>query len=172
MPNRKFKYEGLELIPSLFNCGNFFITFNLKSGYTHVDIHKDSWSHLGFSWGTGPKRKWYMFRVLPFGLSTACYVFTKPLRPLVKRWRSKGLRCIVYIDDRICASKLQEQCVEDTKIMVDDLALAGFILNVPKSKLTPQQIGQWLGFIITSSMGGIMYQRKKFQNYCIPLIVC
>ena len=31
------------------------------------------------------------FCVLPLGLSTARYVFTKFLRPLVKRWRSMGL---------------------------------------------------------------------------------
>ena len=41
LPDRKFKYEGLELVPSLFNCGDFFTTFDLKSGYHHVDIHED-----------------------------------------------------------------------------------------------------------------------------------
>ena len=65
------------------------------------------------------------------------HVFTKFLRPLVKRWRARGLRCIIYIGDGICASISKEQSVEDTKVIVDDLALAGFILNIPKSKLTP-----------------------------------
>ena len=79
-----------------------------------------------------------------FFLSTACRVFIKLLRPLVKRWRSKGLRCIVYIDDGIFAARSQDQCVEGTKMILDDLALAWFILNIPKSKLTPQQVGQIL----------------------------
>ena len=52
-----------------------FFPFDLKSGFHHV-----------------------------FGLATACYVFTKLLRPLVKHWRSMGLHTIVYIDDGICAS--------------------------------------------------------------------
>ena len=79
-------------------------------------------------------------RVLPFGLSTACYVFTKLLRPLVKRWRSRsrGLRGIVYIDDGICVSKSLEQCAVDTKVIVDDLA--DFILNETKSKLSPRKL--------------------------------
>lgn len=135
LPDCKFKYEGLELVPTLFNCGNYFTTFDLKSGYHHVDIHEDSWPYLGFSWNSGRDRKLYTFQVLPFGLSTACYVFTKLLRQLVKGWRSRGLQCIVYIDDGICASKSQEQCTVDTKIIVDDLA--GFILNRTKSKLSP-----------------------------------
>ena len=82
LPDGKFKYEGLELIPNLFNSGDFSsTTFDLKSGYHHVDIHEDSRPYLGFSWGNGPARKWYMFRVLPVGLFTACYVFTKLLQP-------------------------------------------------------------------------------------------
>ena len=91
LPDWKFKYEGLELVPTLLQSGDFFTTFDLKSGYHHVDIHEDSWPYLGFSWGSGNARRWFMFCVLPFGLSTACYVFTKLLRPLVNRWRSKVL---------------------------------------------------------------------------------
>ena len=80
---KKFKYEGLNIVPQLFCKGDSFITFDLKSGYHHVDIHKDCWPFLGFSWGKVTGRKWYVFKVLPFGLASACYVFTKLLRPLV-----------------------------------------------------------------------------------------
>ena len=44
-----------------------------------------------------------MFAVLPLGLATACYAFKKLLRPLVKYWRSQGLRAILYLDDGIIA---------------------------------------------------------------------
>ena len=46
----KFKHEGVNVIPSLFQRGDFMITFNLKSGYHHVDINEDCWAYLGFSW--------------------------------------------------------------------------------------------------------------------------
>ena len=53
----KFKYEGLIIIsPKV-------ITFDLKSGYHHVDIHEDCWPYLGFSWRCGPDTKWYTFKV-------------------------------------------------------------------------------------------------------------
>ena len=135
LSERKFKYEGLNLIPFLFSTGDYIAALDLKSGYHHVDIHQDSWPYLGFSWGVDHERKWFMFRVLLFGLSTACYVFTKLLRPLVKRWRSKGLRCIVYVDDGICASSDRQQCVVDTQQIVNDITLAGFIINTEKSSL-------------------------------------
>ena len=112
LPIQKFKYEGLNLVPQLFRKEDFFFTFDLKSGYHHVDIHEDCWPYLGFSWGTGVLRRYYVFRVLPFGLASACYVFTKLLRPLVKRWRSLGIRAIVYIDDGIVGAKSETQYLE------------------------------------------------------------
>ena len=49
LPIQKFKYEGLNLVPQLFRKEDFFFTFDLKSGYRHVDIHEDCWLYLGFS---------------------------------------------------------------------------------------------------------------------------
>ena len=60
--------------------------------------------------------------------------FAKLLRQsVVKRWRGKGIRAIVYIDDGIVASKSQEQCLMDNQLVSSDLDLAGFVLNVSKS---------------------------------------
>ena len=74
----KFKHEGLNVIPLPFQKGDFMITFDLKSGYHHVDISRDCWPYLGYWWyGSGGRRQFFMFQVLPFSLSTACYVFTK-----------------------------------------------------------------------------------------------
>lgn len=164
LPDRKFKYEGLSLVPSLFCRGDFFATFDLKSGYHHIDIHKDSWPYLGFSWGQGVSRRWFVFRVLPFGLSTACYVFTKVLRPLVKRWRSKGIRCLVYIDDGICAEESKEQCSAAMSTIVSDLDRAGFILNAQKSRFEPQQIGTWLGFTLDLDRGRFLVPQEKMER--------
>ena len=105
-----------------------------------------------------------MFRVLPFGLSSACYVFTKLLRPLVKRWRGKGIRAIIYIDDGIVGSKSQEQCLKDEHFVTSDLELAGFVLNIPKSQLEPHQLGGWLGFIIDLCKGNLHVPEEKVDN--------
>ena len=81
---------------------NYAISFNLKSGYHHIYIHADYWQYMGFLW----KAKdgvivYYMFRVLPFELATAPFVFTKLLRALVNRWRSRGLKVVLYVNDGI-----------------------------------------------------------------------
>ena len=49
--------------------------------------------------------KYFVFTVLPFGLSTSPYIFTKIVRPLVKYWRLKGIPIVVFIDDGIGIGK-------------------------------------------------------------------
>ena len=98
-----FKYEDLRIAMLMFQKGDYLFSFDLKSGYHHVDIHKHHWQYLGFSWGEGDRLQYYEFKVLPFGLATACYIFTKLLRPLIKHWRGQGLRAIIYLDDGIVA---------------------------------------------------------------------
>ena len=74
----KFKYEGLNVIPQIFSK-----IFHFWLGYHHIGIHVDCWPFLGFSWGLDPSPKPYTFKVQPFGLASACYVYML-LRPVVK----------------------------------------------------------------------------------------
>ena len=81
-----FKYEDLRIALLLFEKGDMGFTFDLKSGYHHVDIHESCWQYLGFMWPVDGVHTYFVFKVLPFGLSTACHFFTKLFRP----WSSIG----------------------------------------------------------------------------------
>ena len=71
------KYEGFnELLPYT-QKGCYGIEFDLKHGYHHVGIFPEHQEFLGFSWPKDNKLDYYKFRVLPFGLSTACFLFNK-----------------------------------------------------------------------------------------------
>ena len=65
-------------------------SFDLKSGYHHIDIFPDHRKFLRFAWKIDGVTRYFSFQVLPFGLSSAPYIFTKCIRPLVKHWRGKG----------------------------------------------------------------------------------
>ena len=71
----------------MFKAGDFVFKFDLKSGYHHISIYKSHWKYLGFAWNVGGEPRYYVFTVLPFGLATACYTFTKVVRPL--RWQRR-----------------------------------------------------------------------------------
>ena len=82
------KYEDLRTAMLYFNAGDYMFSFDLKSGYHHIDIAEVHHKFLGFEWHGA----YYVFTVLPFGLSTACYIFTKMVRPLVRFWRARGIK--------------------------------------------------------------------------------
>ena len=54
-----------------------------------MDIAQEYQTFLGFSWRDPDSNNeaFYVFTVLPFGLSTAPYIFTKLLKPVEKHWR-------------------------------------------------------------------------------------
>ena len=83
----------------MFQKNDYLFSFDLKSGYHHIDIYEPHRHYLGFGWQSQGMTQFYLFAVLPFGLSMACYAFTKLLRPLVKYWRAHGLRALLYLDD-------------------------------------------------------------------------
>ena len=134
-----FKYEDLRTAALMFEVNEYLFKFDLKSGYHHVDIHPEYQKYLGFQWKTHDKVKNYVFTVLPFGLSSACYLFTKLMRPLIRHWRGRGLKAILYLDDGIVAIKDREQALRESAQVKLDFDNAGFIVNNEKCNWVPSR---------------------------------
>ena len=103
-----------------------------------------------FVWSFAGSTRYFCLSVLPFGLSSACYCFTKLLRPLVKRWRFTSHNCFVYLDDGISGSRDHISAKAVSGIQRSDLASAGFVTNEEKSHRESVQVGEWLGFLINT----------------------
>ena len=115
----------------------YLIKFDLRSGYHHIDIFHEHQSYLGFCWPINGQMGYFKFTVLPFGLSSACNIFTKVMRPLVKHWRASGIKVVLYLDDGITTSKFSSNLASQANQMKSDLNRAGFIINDEKSSWTP-----------------------------------
>ena len=74
-------------------------SFDLKSGYYHVEIFEGHQTYLGFSWkhSNSSQMEFYVLTVLPFGLSSAPHVFTKILKPLEKHWRHQAFALLFLL---------------------------------------------------------------------------
>ena len=79
----------------------------------------------------------------------------------MKRWRGRGIRNIIYIDDGICAAPTVEECIANRDIVIQDLAKAGFVLNTKKSCLDPVQYGRWLGFMLDLKGGSFQVPNDR-----------
>eukprot|EP00111_Clytia_hemisphaerica_P022459 TCONS_00066021-protein len=144
----KFKYEDLKTAAEILDQNDFMITFDLTSGYHHVPINNNFQKFLGFAWDYNGETKYFIFRVLPFGLNIACWIFTKLMRQLVKRWRRQGIKCAMYLDDGILGCSSFSKMTENRIVILRDLWSAGLTLNLKKSSLKPERQKIWLGFIV------------------------
>ena len=83
--------------------------------------------------------KYFVFTVLPFGLCTACYRFTKLMCSLVRYWRGQGLRVVAYLDDGLCAVNCMEVAESASQLVRRTLDQAGFAVHPYKSVWKPTQ---------------------------------
>ena len=160
----KFKYEDLRSLSEVLEEGHWFFTWDLKSGYHHVDICLEHQRYLGFSWQFNSVPRYFTFVVLPFGLSSACFYFTKLLRPLVCRWRSMGHNSFIYLDDGL--GSLPDKCSAAAAAIIQkkELDSSGLLVNEDKSHWHPMQVGEWLGFVINTITVSFHIPERKVEK--------
>ena len=102
----------------------------------------------------------YQFTCLPFGLSTAPWTFIKLLKPVMAYLRSKGIRSVVFIDDILLMGPSEETVLSYTALTLDLLESLGFLINYPKSHLTPNTYG----FQVDSSTMSLSLPEPKITH--------
>ena len=165
LKKRKFRYEDLDTVTEMLQTGDYFTMFDLVSAYYHINIHPDFYKFLGFHWtfADGTTR-YFVYIVLVFGLSSAAYVFTKVMRPLIRHWRLHGIKVLFYLDDGFNIAPSPDSCKTNTSVILDCLDAAGFLVNIEKSELDPTQVGIWLGFRIDTCKMMFFVPEKKMEK--------
>ena len=148
----KFKYEDLKHISQILDFHQFYSSFDLESGYHHVDIFPPHQKYLGFSWQfrNDSHHRFFVFRVLPFGLSSACYLFTKLTRPVVYHWRARGITSFMYIDDGLIVSPDLDSALRNAAFVKDCVIKSGFVPSKTKCLWQPTESISFLGLVIDS----------------------
>jgi len=111
----RFKYEDSAVARELFRKNDYLFGYDLKSAYHHIEIFQEHRQYLGFSWAFDGVPRFFVFNVLPFGISTAGYIFSKVTREVVKYFRSRGIRVIMYLDDGLGGSDSYDDCLNINK---------------------------------------------------------
>ena len=144
---------GLEKALKLLLPGDYQATFDLKCAFHHVLIHPDFRKYLGFCIpdedGTD---RFYVFRVLPFGLSTAVQLLARMTKPICIFLANEGIRLSIYINDGWILALLRELAAQHLERTFEVLAQAGFIVSKSKSDTVSDvhQTKRHLGFLIDS----------------------
>jgi hypothetical protein len=117
------------------------VSYGLILGYYHVGLHTRSKIFVGFKWG-----QYYVYNSLPFGFSTAPWVFSKVMRELLMHWRRGGIRLLPYLDDFLFMAKGFKQRAMLAKKVEADFFRAGLRINVPTCRSHPVRQRRQLGF--------------------------
>ena len=161
----KYKYENADIARVLFEKGDYMVTFDLKSAYHHIRIDERFQTYLGFSW----QGKYMVFNVLPFGLSTAGFIFSKITREIVKHWRSQGHKIIMYLDDGIAGAKSFEAASNLSELIQRDLNRFGFVIAEEKSQWVPSQEITWLGLVWDMHSGHLHLTPERLGKLMLSL---
>ena len=156
----KIKFEDWKVALDFFDKDVFAVKFDLKSGYHHIDISTKCQSFLGFSW----ENCFYCYTVLPFGLSSAPFVFTKCLRPIVKHLRCNNIKIVLYLDDGLAFAQSYSACTDVSELIQDTLSRTGFVVNMEKSIFSPVKCIEWLGIIWDSESFSISIPARRIED--------
>jgi len=144
----KFRMESLSILSDLADLDDVMFSLDLASGYHQVEVDPKDHKYLGFQWDG----VFYVYRVLPFGLASAPWCFSKIMRSISSHLRFKGLRTLNYLDDFLFLTSLSSS-VEHRTLVLSTFEAAGLAFNAFKCHLEFTTRLVHLGFVVDLRSG-------------------
>ena len=141
-----FKMEGIHTLRSLVGKGDWLVKIDLKDAFFLHPICQEHKKFLCFQ----VEDKLYQFNCLPFGLTSAPWVFTKTLKPAIALGRELGMQLVVYIDEILLMAETQEKARDQATCIIHLLQCLGFTINTMKTITEPTQIIDFLGITVNT----------------------
>ena len=152
-----FKMEGIHTLKNLLKQGDWLVKVDLKDAYFSIPIALEHRKYLSFTVG----RKTYQFTCLPFGLTSAPWVFTKTLKPVAALGRQL---VIIYLDDILLMGESKEQAQERVAALIYLLQCLGFVINTEKTITDPTQKLEFLGFMVNTMTMELSLPSEKLKK--------
>ena len=136
------------------------VKLDLKDAYFSVPVADNYRKYLRFEWAS----RLYEYTCLPFGLTSAPWIFTKLFRPVLAYLRQRGVRCLMYLDDKLLLGNSPEEVKENFDLCQKLITSLGFTINWKKTVQQPTQTIEFLGFIINSIDMTLSVSREKLNS--------
>ena len=160
IPHHHFKMEGIQTLKDILSKDDWMTKVDLKDAYFAIPIHEEDRSFLRFS----ALDCHFQFTCLPFGLSSAPWVFTKTLRPIITLLRELGVRLVAYIDDILVMAESPQRARDHTLGLIFLLESLGFIVHPDKSITNPSQEIEFLGMQVHSKTMELRLPGQKLKK--------
>ena len=155
--------DNMDTVISALTPEIWSVRLDLQDAYFQIPIHQDSRHLLRFVLGS----KVFQFRVLPFGLCSAPYLFTQVVNSVAALLRQRGINILTYLDDWLILCHSKDRLQTQVSVTLQILSQLGFVINRKKSDLIPTQTFQYLGVQFDTSknyMAPSMENRQKLVD--------
>lgn len=96
MQDRPFLLDNVRDLPRYVSKDSYQTVLDDKSGYDHILLEEESRTYFGIQWGG-----WYFtYNTLPFSWKISPYIYHNVGLVASNFFRSIGIPCLLYIDDR------------------------------------------------------------------------
>ena len=157
--SKSFRMDTPATVLASVHRGDWLASIDLTDAYLHVPIHPDSRHLLRFS----VQDRAYQFTVLPFGLCSAPYVFTKVLRQIVQVLHQSSVHLNPYLDDWLLRNTQETVLSQQIVLTQRTLQDLGFLINHGKSHLSPTRDLVFLGMQLDTEVGLVRPSLRRCQ---------
>ncbi|XP_046365623.2 uncharacterized protein LOC124141636 [Haliotis rufescens] len=155
-----FRMTSIALLRTIIHPGDFMISLDIQDAYLHVPILPEHRHFLRFEF----LGQHYQWRVLPFGISSAPWLFTRFTKPIVKFLHTRGIVFETYIDFCIQANKDSNTLLHHLNFSQRLLHQLGLIISPKKSETIPTQRLQFIGALFDTSLGKMFVPQDRWEK--------
>ena len=150
-----FEMETPETTRVSLQQGEWVTLLDFSDAYFHIPIQPRSRKYLS---------KAYQFTALPFGLATAPLEFTKVVKEVKLMAQTKGIRIHQYLDDWLLRAQCPEICQQHTQTLLALCRELGWVVNMKKSELVPQQVFNFVGYRFDLSTSRVLPTPYRWET--------
>ena len=156
----KFRMDTPREIWRSLHLGSWVFSLDLKDAYFQIPIHRSSRKFLRMEFlGTI-----YQFKALPFGISTAPWVFTKVVSVVKTLFHLNHMPLFQYLDDWLGDAPTREAASLRSDLLVQVCTKLGFLINLEKSDLVPSQQFDFIGLHYDLLIGRVFITSKNLTK--------
>ena len=148
---------GHSVVPSK---GEWVTLLDFSDASFHIPIAQRSRNFLRFHLN----KVSYQFTSLPFGLATAPLEFTKVVKEVKLMAQARGIRIHQYLNDWLLRAPSHETCLRHTRILLALCQELGWVVNMQKLELLPQQVFNFFGYRFDLLTGRVLHTQDRWST--------
>jgi hypothetical protein len=160
-PYQPVQFELLPEVFPLILANDWGFVTDFTKGYLHLPLHPSAQRFLCVEF----EGQTYMFKALPFGLSSAVKAYTDLMTVAYMPLRREGCRFSFMIDDRIALARSRQACWLAIVSSVRIVCGLGFHLGLPKCVLWPCQRLKYPGMLLALDTLECSVPAPKMQKF-------